>query len=186
MPVIFLIKIQLITSFLLLTKQRIVYFDLSNKILPLAILVKRVAFSMNTLEQINNNFEYFSKSEQKVANSILESLQKRFTFVLIASLAKLANVNEPPVNRFCRRIDTKGFPDFQLRLAQSLLNGTSYVNRLVDQNDTVSCCHTQKVFDSKLVMCETRVYVVVHLNEAETFHFGKIARFIDQKHTFYD
>ncbi|WP_290608344.1 hypothetical protein [Arsenophonus sp. ENCA] len=66
---------------------------------------------MNTLEQINNNFEYFSKSEKKVANSILESLQKAI-HLCIASLAKLANVSEHPVNRFCRRIDTKGFPDF--------------------------------------------------------------------------
>ncbi|CAA2931307.1 hypothetical protein [Arsenophonus endosymbiont of Bemisia tabaci] len=103
---------------------------------------------MNTLEQINNNFEYFSKSEKKVANSILESLQKAIHFC-IASLAKLANASEPPVNCFCRRIDTKVFPDFQLRLAQSFGNGTSYVNRLVDQADAVSC-HTQKVFDSAI------------------------------------
>lgn len=105
---------------------------------------------MNTLEQINNNFEYFSKSEKKVANSILESLQKAI-HLCIASLAKLANVSEPPVNRFCRRIDTKGFPDFQLRLAQSLVNGASYVNRLVDQDNTVNC-HTQKVFDSAIAL----------------------------------
>ncbi|QLK87171.1 hypothetical protein E3U36_01395 [Arsenophonus endosymbiont of Aphis craccivora] len=105
---------------------------------------------MNTLEQINNNFEYFSKSEKKVANSILESLQKAI-HLCIASLAKLAKVGEPPppVNRFCRRINTKGFPDFQLQLAQSIVNGASYVNRLVDQDDTVSF-HTQKVFDSAI------------------------------------
>lgn len=103
---------------------------------------------MNTLEQINNNFEYFSKSEKKVANSILESLQKAI-HLCIATLAKLANASEPTVNCFCHRIDTKGFPDFQLQLAQSFCNGTSYINRLVDQDDSVSC-HRQKVFDSAI------------------------------------
>lgn len=103
---------------------------------------------MNTLEQINNNFEYFSKSEKKVTNSILKSLQKTI-HLCIESLAKSAKVSKPPVNRFWHRIDTKGFPDFQLQLAQSLVNGASYVNRLVNQDDTVSC-HTQKVFDSAI------------------------------------
>lgn len=45
----------------------------------------------------------------------------------IATLAKMADVSEPTVNRFCRRLDTKGFPDFKLHLAQSLANGTPYV-----------------------------------------------------------
>lgn len=66
------------------------------------------------------------------------------------TLAKLANASEPTVNCFCRRINTKGFPDSQLRLAESFGNGTSYVNRLVDQDDSISC-HTQKVFDSAIV-----------------------------------
>ncbi len=42
----------------------------------------------------------------------------------IATLAQLADVSEPTVNRFCRKMDTKGFPDFKLRLAQNLANGT--------------------------------------------------------------
>jgi DNA-binding MurR/RpiR family transcriptional regulator len=49
----------------------------------------------------------------------------------------MADVSEPTVNRFCRRLDTKGFPDFKLHLAQSLANGTPYVNRNVEEDDSV-------------------------------------------------
>lgn len=89
---------------------------------------------MNTLDKITNNLESFSKSERKVAEAILASPQTAI-HSSIAALAKMADVSEPTVNRFCRRLDTKGFPDFKLHLAQSLANGTPYVNRHVEAED---------------------------------------------------
>ncbi|MET1218928.1 MAG: MurR/RpiR family transcriptional regulator, partial [Glaciecola sp.] len=67
----------------------------------------------------------------------------------IATLANVANVSEPTVNRFCRRLDTKGFPDFKLHLAQSLASGTPYVNRHVDENDGPEE-YTNKIFESTM------------------------------------
>lgn len=58
-------------------------------------------------------------------------------------------MSEPTVNRFCRRLDTKGFPDFKLHLAQSLANGTPYVNRNVEEDDSVSA-YTGKIFESTM------------------------------------
>ncbi|EDM65259.1 hypothetical protein PE36_04653, partial [Moritella sp. PE36] len=86
---------------------------------------------MSMLEKIIQNLEIFSKSEKKVADVILESPQSAI-HSSIATLAKVADVSEPTVNRFCRRLDTKGYPDFKLHLAQSLANGTPYVNRHVE------------------------------------------------------
>lgn len=103
---------------------------------------------MNILEHINNSFEYLSKSEKKVADLILASPQNAIP-LRIATLAKLVNVSETTVNRFCHRVDTKGFADFKLRLSQSLLNGISYVSRLLEQDDTVISCR-QKVFESAI------------------------------------
>lgn len=71
----------------------------------------------------------------------------------IATLAKLADVSEPTVNRFCRRLDTKGYPDFKLHLAQSLANGTPYVNRHVDENDSAED-YTLKIFESTMAALE--------------------------------
>ncbi len=64
-------------------------------------------------------------------------------------MALEANVSEPTVNRFCRSMDTRGFPDFKLHLAQSLANGTPYVNRNVNEDDSVES-YTGKIFESAM------------------------------------
>ena len=103
---------------------------------------------MNTIEKIQNNLEHFSKSERKVAEVIIASPQTAI-HSSIATLAKMADVSEPTVNRFCRRLDTKGFPDFKLHLAQSLANGTPYVNRNVEETDGPDA-YTAKIFESTM------------------------------------
>ncbi|MFT6987186.1 MAG: RpiR family carbohydrate utilization transcriptional regulator [Psychromonas sp.] len=103
---------------------------------------------MNTLELIQKNLDTFSKSERKVAEVIIASPQVAI-HSSIATLAKMAEVSEPTVNRFCRRLDTKGFPDFKLHLAQSLAQGTPYVNRNVDEDDGPSA-YTTKIFESTM------------------------------------
>ncbi|MDC9588884.1 MurR/RpiR family transcriptional regulator [Xenorhabdus sp. XENO-10] len=108
---------------------------------------------MNTLERLQNSLDVLSKSEKKVAQVILASPQTAI-HSSIATLAKMANVSEPTVNRFCRRLDTKGFPDFKLHLAQSLANGTPYVNRNVEESDSVTS-YTNKIFESVMANLET-------------------------------
>jgi len=107
---------------------------------------------MNILEKITQNQALFSKSERKVAEVILSNPQKAI-HSSIATLAKESNVSEPTVNRFCRRLDTKGFPDFKLHLAQSLANGTPYVNRHVEENDGPEE-YTKKIFESTMASLE--------------------------------
>lgn len=107
---------------------------------------------MNILEKITENDEVFSKSERKVADVILADPQSAI-HSSIATLAKLADVSEPTVNRFCRRLDTKGYPDFKLHLAQSLANGTPYVNRHIDESDGTEE-YTNKIFESTMAYLE--------------------------------
>lgn len=107
---------------------------------------------MNTLDKIQANLDQLSKSERKVAEVILAAPQTAI-HSSIATLAKMADVSEPTVNRFCRRMETKGFPDFKLHLAQSLANGTPYVNRNVEETDSVDA-YTSKIFESAMVSLE--------------------------------
>ncbi|MBP2859535.1 MULTISPECIES: MurR/RpiR family transcriptional regulator [Dickeya] len=107
---------------------------------------------MNMLEKIQSHLELLSKSERKVAEVILASPQTAI-HSSIATLAGVAEVSEPTVNRFCRRLDTKGFPDFKLHLAQSLANGTPYVNRNVEEDDSVES-YTSKIFESTMAALE--------------------------------
>ncbi|MBU2882177.1 MurR/RpiR family transcriptional regulator [Psychrosphaera sp. B3R10] len=108
---------------------------------------------MNILEKINLQITTFSKSERKVAEVIIDNPEQAI-HSSIATLAKIADVSEPTVNRFCRRLDTKGFPDFKLHLAQGLANGTPYVNRHVDEGDGPEE-YTSKIFESTMASLNT-------------------------------
>lgn len=89
----------------------------------------------NLLEQIQNHLESLNKSERKVAEAILKdpSAATRYS---IAALARAADVSEPTVNRFCRGFSATGFPDFKIRLAQSIATGTPYVGQDIEPDDS--------------------------------------------------
>lgn len=104
------------------------------------------------LDKIKNNLNVFSKSERKVAEVILLDPEEAI-HSSIATLAAMANVSEPTVNRFCRRLDTKGFPDFKLQLAQSLATGSPYINRDINEDDDTSS-YAAKIFESTIACLE--------------------------------
>lgn len=91
----------------------------------------------NLLEDIQSRLETLNKSERKVAEAILRdpSAATRYS---IAALARAADVSEPTVNRFCRAFSATGFPDFKIRLAQSIATGTPYVGQNIEPDDTVT------------------------------------------------
>ena len=102
----------------------------------------------NLLSSINVTFDSLNKSEKKVAGAILDDPEAA-TRSSIAILAKKAGVSEPSVNRFCKRFDTAGFPDFKLKLAQCLVSGVKFVNSNVQLSDNVSK-YTPKIFDNAI------------------------------------
>ena len=78
----------------------------------------------NLLSLLERQLPSLNKSESKVAQAILQNPENA-TRSSIASLAKLAGVSEPSVNRFCKKFGASGFPDFKLRLARSLASGVA-------------------------------------------------------------
>lgn len=96
------------------------------------------------LERIRAQRDSLNRSERKVADVILKDPEGAIRSS-IAALAKLADVSEPTVNRFCRSFNSKGFPDFKLELAQSMASGTPFVSRVVDPDDQASD-YTDKIF----------------------------------------
>lgn len=105
------------------------------------------------LDRIQDNINIFSKSERKVAEVILQDPEVAI-HSSIATLAAMAEVSEPTVNRFCRRLDTKGFPDFKLQLAQSLATGTAHVSRNIHEDDDTAS-YAAKIFESTIAGLET-------------------------------
>nr|WP_279433268.1 transcriptional regulator HexR [Pseudobacteriovorax antillogorgiicola] len=104
------------------------------------------------LQKISKARTSLSKSELKVADVVLADPNTTIRSS-IASLARSAEVSEPTVNRFCRSLDCTGFPDFKLRVAQSLANGTPYVNSNVEPNDTVED-YANKIFEMTMASLE--------------------------------
>ena len=102
----------------------------------------------NLLTIISNELDGLNKSERKVADAIMLDPEAA-THSSIANLAIKASVSEPSVNRFCKRFNTAGFPDFKIKLAKSLASGVRFVNQNVDSDDTVEH-FTPKIFDSTI------------------------------------
>lgn len=91
----------------------------------------------NVLAVIQASLDTLNKSERKVAEAILKD-PTAATRYSIAALARAADVSEPTVNRFCRSFSATGFPDFKIRLAQSIATGTPYVGQNISPDDSVA------------------------------------------------
>ncbi len=150
--------------------------------------------SQNLINIIADELPELNKSESKVAHVILAD-PDRATSSSIAALAKAAGVSEPSVNRFCKRFNAAGFPDFKLKLAKALVSGVRFVNRNVDPGDDVTS-YTPKIFDStinNLAMVRDRIshtrvnQVVDKLIQAKRIYFfglgasGSVARDAENK-----
>lgn len=71
------------------------------------------------LDQIRQSLAQFTPAERKIAEAVLDTPSTAITWS-ITDAARIANVSEPSIIRFCRRLDCDGFPDFRLKLAQQL------------------------------------------------------------------
>ncbi len=148
------------------------------------------------LLKIRQQRDQLNKSERKVADTILMN-PSVVTQLSIAALAKSAGVSEPTVNRFCRSFLSKGFPDFKIQLAKSLVSGAMFVTRSVEQDDTAEQ-YTDKIFTSTIATLDaarkqidvTAIATAVdHLMQAKQISFfglgasGSVAR--DAQHKFF-
>ncbi|TFH86215.1 MurR/RpiR family transcriptional regulator [Billgrantia azerbaijanica] len=148
------------------------------------------------LQRIRRRLDELNRSERKVADVILAD-PARATGLSIASLAQAASVSEPTVNRFCRSFDAKGYPDFKIKLAQSLAGGTPYVSQSVEPSDSAAD-YTRKIFGATIAALDeasrdidpARVERVVdYLTQAKQIHFfglgasGAVAQ--DAQHKFF-
>ncbi|MDR5873509.1 MurR/RpiR family transcriptional regulator [Halomonas sp. CUBES01] len=148
------------------------------------------------LARIRERLEDLNRSERKVANVIIDD-PAAATSLSIASLAQAASVSEPTVNRFCRNFGAKGYPDFKIKLAQSLAGGTPYVTRAVEPGDTATQ-YTHKIFGATIAALDEAQRevdmgaverMVDYLTQAKQIHFfglgasGAVAQ--DAQHKFF-
>ncbi|MFZ9036133.1 MAG: MurR/RpiR family transcriptional regulator [Francisellaceae bacterium] len=78
--------------------------------------------SDSILEKLQNGEFKLRKSEQKVANWILDHAGET-TSLNITTIAQNVGVSEPTVVRFCRAVGCKGYQEFKIRFAEDLALG---------------------------------------------------------------
>ena len=88
------------------------------------------------LHHVESSLGTLSPSERKVARAVLADPTSILS-MSISRVAQSASVSEPTVNRFCRTFGATGFPDFKLRLAQSLASGPSLTTAMVSEHDAM-------------------------------------------------
>lgn len=100
----------------------------------------------NLLDQVVQDEASLSRSERKVARVVLAQPEAVIHWTL-ADLGRTAGVSEPTVLRFCRSIGCKGFQDFKVRLAQSVVTPFPFAGFEVEPSDSVDTCAT-KIFNA--------------------------------------
>jgi len=89
-----------------------------------------------------------SKSAQRIAEIVLSN-PRAVVEMSIATLAMLAGVSEPSVNRFCTGMGLKGFPDFKIKLAAELARREPAIARDVHVDDSIHQI-SDKIFDATI------------------------------------
>lgn len=152
--------------------------------------------SLNLLKSIADAKTNLRKSEQKVADYVLEN-PSDVIHMRIVDLASEANVSEPTVVRFCRALNYDGFQDFKLTLAQGLASNANFEQFSLNSKDTVSE-FKQKIFDSTVGnmmrvreeldadTLESAIDAIVNASRLELYGFGASAPVCDDaQHKFH-
>ena len=130
------------------------------------------------LHIIQDRMDYLRKSEVKVAEFILDRAPE-VVHASISELAEKVGVSEPTVIRFCRGVGFKGFQDFKIYVAQSIIPGVRTIHESVDGSEHAPDL-IKKVFDSNIMAIrgtfetldfEAVEQLVHHMTQAEKIIF---------------
>jgi RpiR family carbohydrate utilization transcriptional regulator len=100
--------------------------------------------SAGFLNRISTDLPQLRRSEQKVAQVVLENPEK-ILHETASSLARRAAVSEPTVARFALGLGFDGYQDFRMQLAQSLALGIPATQSSITESDDASVA-VDKIF----------------------------------------
>lgn len=110
---------------------------------------------MNLLIQLQKELSGLSKSEARVANVILAQPEAATNYTT-AQLARLAEVSDPMISRFCKSLGCSSFPDFKVKLAKSLASESSFISKAVSPGDSASELIEKRVSANQLALAFIR------------------------------
>jgi len=87
------------------------------------------------LHRVQKSYSFLRRSEKKIADYLQENSHQRLD-ISITEFAKLLNVSEATISRFCRSVGYRGFQDLKLSLATDLSIAEEFQNIPVDIMET--------------------------------------------------
>ncbi|HSV55657.1 MAG TPA: MurR/RpiR family transcriptional regulator [Magnetospirillaceae bacterium] len=128
---------------------------------------------------ILNNRSKLRKSETKVAAYVLEHREECIQ-ASVSELAELTGVSDPTVIRFCRALGFRGFQDFKIRLAQSVVPRERQIHETARSDEPIPEL-VRKIFDSNTAALRdtlaTLDYAQVEASVRDLAEAGKIIFF---------
>ncbi len=115
----------------------------------------------NVLARINAHRSELSRSERKVADTVLAGPGDVVAMTL-AEFAAASEVSQPTILRFANAIGCDGFHDFRIRLAQSVALGIPATQTVIKASDNAATT-IAKVFDFSITSLD---HVRRHLDSA--------------------
>lgn len=92
---------------------------------------------MTIISHIEQALPILSKAERRVAEAVLGD-PAAVVNNTTAELARLAQVSDPMISRFCRSLGYASFPEFKLRLAAGLASKASFISEAVASDDNAA------------------------------------------------
>jgi RpiR family carbohydrate utilization transcriptional regulator len=106
---------------------------------------------MTLISQLQNELASLSKAETRIAKVVLEPPDIATDYTT-AQLARLANVSDPMISRFCKSLGCSSFPDFKVQLAKSLASKTSFISEAVRPGDSTQSMIEKRVNSNQLAL----------------------------------
>ncbi|WP_261130888.1 MurR/RpiR family transcriptional regulator [Bacillus sp. Marseille-Q3570] len=136
--------------------------------------VKQANRTGNIKGLINSYFPALTKSEQKVADIVMQQLDQ-VIYYSVTDLADAAEVGETTVLRFCRKIGLKGYQEFKLAIAKDLANKTGDESGNAVQNDlftTISSYTIDAIHETVSMNSEEAINKAIDMiDQASSVHF---------------
>ncbi|NIN01824.1 MAG: SIS domain-containing protein [candidate division Zixibacteria bacterium] len=97
--------------------------------------MEKISHTTDFLSRVQKSYPTLRRSERKIADYLRKNSLQRFD-VSITEFAKLLDVSEATVSRFCRSLGYRGFQDLKLSLATDLSTPQEFKNIPVDIMET--------------------------------------------------
>ncbi|MFZ3588972.1 MurR/RpiR family transcriptional regulator [Bacillus sp. DJP31] len=121
---------------------------------------------------ISSYYPSLTKSEQKVADIVLEQMEK-VIYYSVTDLADIASVGETTVLRFCRKIGLKGYQEFKLAIAKDI---SSVKEQKEEDSDSLIgsiAAYTKMAIDETVNMMDENMLqkAITLIENANSVHF---------------